>query len=851
MNHKTLRWIGYFAVTSVISFVLWFLGRELHGIHYHEILTEIELLPRFQIVLAILFTGGSYLSLTFYDYFGLQYAGRPLPLRTTMPAAFVSSAFSNNVGLSFFGGMAFRYRLYSAFDLMALDIAKVVFFCSITFWLGILCLAGVAFAFLPPPLTQLGFPLGGFHAVGFLFLGVVVTYIWGCYRRGGVPIQMLRWSFSLPSGSLALIQVLISSIDWLFASAALYILLPASLDITFAQFVSIYLMATLIGVVSHVPGGVGVFETVFVWALGGKIPTSTILGTLMMFRAVYYLAPLCLAFSIFSAFEFGRHFGLLRRFTNTAQDWIATVVPRVFSLATFAAGVILLFSGVTPDVNERQKLLSRILPLAIVEVSHLFASVAGVSLLIIARGLQKRLDGAFAVSVVLLAFGATFSLLKGIDYEEGLILAGTLLLLLPCRRYFYRKASLFEARFSPEWIIAITATLGSMIWLMMFAHKHVDYSAELWWTFSFNGEAPRAIRASFVAVSAGLVVGIAYLIRAPKLKVIVGNSTIDEATRSIVRNADRTYGNLALLGDKKLLLNEANTALIMYATAGRSWIALGDPLGPPEECKELIWRFRELCDLHGAMPAFYQVDPDNLHLYVEAGLSLIKIGEEAIVDLQNFSLEGRSQKGLRNIMNRFLKEGYSFAVVPVEEVPALLPELERISSDWLESKHVKEKRFSMGFFSEEYLKNFPVGVVRKDGDILAFANLWETPKKTELSVDLMRYSRNAPQGVMDYLFSQLMMSGKSQGYKTFNLGMAPFSGMKQGPLAPLWSRVGAVIYGFGEHFYNFQGLREYKEKFHPTWRSKFLASQTGITTPVLLTNIASLISGGIKGVLLK
>jgi phosphatidylglycerol lysyltransferase len=194
---------------------------------------------------------------------------------------------------------------------------------------------------------------------------------------------------------------------------------------------------------------------------------------------------------------------------------------------------------------------------------------------------------------------------------------------------------------------------------------------------------------------------------------------------------------------------------------------------------------------------------------------------------------------------------YHFEVVPKELIAMIMPELGRISSDWLARKRVREKRFSLGFFSEQYLRNFSTAVIREGDVAVAFANIWETDPKTELSIDLMRYSEAAPNGIMDYLFLQLMLWGKTAGYSTFNLGMAPFSGMENRPLAPLSSRLGAAIYAYGEHFYNFQGLREYKEKFHPQWQAKFLASPAGLSLPLVLANIATLVSGGLKGVVSK
>ncbi|MDO8141110.1 MAG: phosphatidylglycerol lysyltransferase domain-containing protein, partial [Candidatus Brocadiales bacterium] len=161
------------------------------------------------------------------------------------------------------------------------------------------------------------------------------------------------------------------------------------------------------------------------------------------------------------------------------------------------------------------------------------------------------------------------------------------------------------------------------------------------------------------------------------------------------------------------------------------------------------------------------------------------------------------------------------------------------------------KGFCTGFFDTEYLKNFPAGIVRKNGKIIAFVNIWLGAEKEELSLDLMRYLPESPRSVMEYLFLQLMLWGKQEGYQWFNLGMSPFSGLENHVLAPLWNRLGALVYRHGEHFFNFQGLRQYKEKFDPEWEPIYLASPGGLALPRILTNIALLISKSPKGVSVK
>jgi phosphatidylglycerol lysyltransferase len=301
----------------------------------------------------------------------------------------------------------------------------------------------------------------------------------------------------------------------------------------------------------------------------------------------------------------------------------------------------------------------------------------------------------------------------------------------------------------------------------------------------------------------------------------------------------------------------------MYQVSGRSWISMGDPVvahndkagtnaqQATERAYEMAWSFREMSDEHGGWTVFYQVTPEFLPLYVDLGLALMKLGEEARVHLPEFSLEGSQRAEFRTTRRKAEREGVSFEVLMPPLQPEVLAELGDISQDWLSAKSANEKRFSVGYFMPSYISQFPTAVARVQGKIVAFANLWPTITREELSVDLMRYSQLAPKGVMDYLFVEVMLWGKAQGYQWFNLGMAPLSGLEQHPLAPIWHRVGNLVFDVGGHFYNFEGLRRYKEKFLPVWEPRYLAAPGGLALPRVLLDVTSLIAGGLREIVSK
>jgi phosphatidylglycerol lysyltransferase len=851
MKKRLLHSLGPLVGLLFFALALLVIHNELREYHYHDIADRLLSIPSLHILLAAGLTILSYLIMTGYDIMALQYIKYPLPYRKIALASFIGYAFSNNIGLSMLAGGSVRYRLYSAWGLSAGDITKVVVFCSLTLWMGFLTLGGIIFL-LEPMITpeQLHLPFSSVRYLGLIFLLLVGCYLsWGLLRKR--PIRIFGWEVDLPSFRIFLIQIAVASLDWILAGSVLYALMPAAAGLSFMKFMGIYLLAQTAGLLSQIPGGLGVFETVIIMLLSRNLPAPALLGSLLVYRMIYYLIPLMIAAAMLGGREILEKKEGVKNAVTIFGRWITVIAPQILSITTFVSGVILIFSGATPTVGSRLLWLKDFLPLPVMEISHFLGSIAGMGLLLLARGIQQRLDAAYVFTVLLLAAGIGVSIFKGFDYEEAIVLSIMLGVLLPCRRYFYRKASIFSQRFTPAWITAISIIFLGSIWVGLFSYKHIEYSQELWWQFAFSGDASRFLRATIGIIAVTLFFAVRILLSPSHRGPMPAGAEELERARLVIINSRKTYSNLALLGDKKILFSESGKSFIMYSIEKRSWVALGDPVGLEEESNELVWRFRELSDRFGGWSVFYEVEKENLHLYLDLGLVIIKIGEEARVFLPSFALEGKQHKEFRHTLNHLEKTGCSFDIIPAGSIPSFMPEFKRISDAWLERKNTKEKGFSLGFFSEAYMKYFPAAVVRKDGKTLAFANIWAGGEKEELSIDLMRYLPDAPQGIMDYLFINMMLWGKQEGYQWFNIGMAPLSGLEDHALAPLWNRVGAFIFRYGEHFYNFQGLRQYKEKFDPEWEPKYIAVPGGLKLPKIFTNVATLISGSLKGVVTK
>ena len=286
----------------------------------------------------------------------------------------------------------------------------------------------------------------------------------------------------------------------------------------------------------------------------------------------------------------------------------------------------------------------------------------------------------------------------------------------------------------------------------------------------------------------------------------------------------------------------------MYGVHRKSWVSMGDPVGPPERAASWPGVSGELADAEGDWARSTRWAPRtcrSISTWVSRRASWARRRGAA----RGVLARGRRPRACAH--NRVVREGFGFSMLPREEVPAQLDVLERISDHWLAAKKTREKGFSVGAFDRAYLSRLPLAVVQREGHTVAFANVWLGGECEELSIDLMRYGDDAPPGVMDYLFAELMLWGKAQGYRHFSLGMAPLSGLEPHRFAPVWNRAGALLFRFGEHFYNFQGLRGFKEKFDPEWEPRYLAAPGGIALPFVLTHVAGLISGGVIGVVAR
>jgi phosphatidylglycerol lysyltransferase len=808
-------------------------------IHYHSVVYSLRQLTPQALVTSLLATAFSYVVLVARDAVGLRSIGAKVPRPTLWIGATVGSALGNATGFGALTGGAVRCRVYGTAGIKPAQVGRLTLFTSVTLGLSLVLLAGLGMLFDAPALSRMTrvapAPLIG----GGVAIVVALALLVACCRPASRSIRLGRLTLDVPARRNLLDQLWLAALDVAAASVALWALLPHA-GVGFAQFVAIFSAAMLLGMLGHTPGGLGVFEASMVFALGGSVETPAMVAALLAWRVIYFGVPLLLSSALLAGFE---GHALKARFAGRGSRDITQLVPLFLSIVTFAVGGMLVISGATPAFGRRLAILQSVVPLWVLESSQLLASLLGVLLLFVARGLLRRLDAAWWLTMLLAVASLALSLTKGLAFVEAGVLGVLITLLATTRHRFNRSSSLFSERFTLTWLVSVGIVMIVASWILFFAFRDVQYSRDLWWNFAFDERAPRALRATLSACLFAATIAFWQLLRPAAGRFVEPPAGDLADAAKIVRSQERSDAGLALMGDKSFLFSKSREAFLMYAKHGRTWAALHDPVGPREEWVELIGEFMALAHAHGGRAAFYQVRADALPLYLDAGLTLMKLGEEARLVLSDFELAGAHRTHLRYALKRGERDGLTVEMFKPPLVPELLPVLRGISDAWLESRSAKEKSFSVAAFTDDYLSAQSVMLVRQQGTPVAFVTFMTTDLNIDATVGVMRHVPDASPYAMEYLFTKLALHLKQENFRSLSLGMAPLSGMNPTPLASPWHRFASLMWRFGGRFYNFRGLRGFKSKFQPNWEPRYLAASGSVGVVLTLADLSLLAEG--------
>ncbi|HQQ75087.1 MAG TPA: phosphatidylglycerol lysyltransferase domain-containing protein, partial [Pseudomonadales bacterium] len=635
------RWLAHVLPVVAVVVALYLAHREIQGYSISQLFALIFGFSYMVLAAVLSLTIVGYLLLAGYDWIALRHLGKKLPISQILLAGFTSFAVSNSAGHALISGGALRYRFYSGWGLSSLEIAQIILLSTVTYFLANGTLLVCSYLLTPAEYFDSRHLAGGaLHAVMYLVILLLASY-WMLVLSGRRTLSWRGQTITLPDLRITLMQSIIGVSDLLIAAAILYLLLRQHMEIPFSLFLNAYLLAQVLGLLSQSPGGIGVFEGVFLFLLSESNPTPELLASLVIYRAIYYLLPLLVASVLILCYEVSQRDALRRR---VAMPWLALQqsLPYLFSLLMLVVGAMLLLSGTTPAEASRLEWLGDILPISMIETSHVLASMTGLLILVMARAVRLKLRSAYYATLILLLVGALASLFKGGDYEEAVVLITMIVLLLPAKSMFYRPSHLGQAGITTQWVLAVIAILGFALWLGFFSYREIEYSHDLWWKFELQSDASRFLRSSLASVMLLCSIFVFFFIRRSRFKPHAPDAEEMLLADRCARKSCDSNQFLALTGDKNFFWNDSKTGFISYVTSGKYWIAIGDPCGTRIVQDELLWQFREAADRFGAKLVFYRVRPEILPMYLDLGLTLVKLGEEAIVDVTTFSLRGQA-----------------------------------------------------------------------------------------------------------------------------------------------------------------------------------------------------------------
>jgi phosphatidylglycerol lysyltransferase len=565
----------------------------------------------------------------------------------------------------------------------------------------------------------------------------------------------------------------------------------------------------------------------------------------------------------------------LKRKTGEAEPSVARaphrrlsnrIIVRAAGLITLGSGLVNIVSAAGRSLPGRLTTLREVFPLEFVSISRFLSLLIGFALAVSSLNIVKRKRRAYLLVMVLAGLSVIFHLTKGLDYEEAALSLVLMIVLFLARKNFRVKSSFPEIRTTLiPLAVALAATLlyGTVgFWLLEKRDFGITFSVadgirRTLSALAFNQDPFLVPQTRFAVwfldsldlISVAALVFILYSLFRPvfyRLRTLPEERA--EAARILEAHGRSSLDPFKLAHDKTFHFSESGAAFVAYRVSRGFAVALADPVGPDEEIPGLIRSFAGFCEDNDWKLAFYQTLPDFLPLYRQAGLKKMKIGEDAIVDLETFNLGGKSMKHIRHALNQFDKTGLRAAYYEPPVPDEVLAGLRQVSDDWLRIPGRRERGFAVGGFSEDEIRRTPVyAAVGPDDRFLAFVNVVRSYAPGETTIDLMRHRRDAPPGIMDSLFVKLFEKQRQNGFRRFSLGLAPLSGFLTGEESGAEERAVQFFLQRLDFIFSYEGLSDYKAKFATHWEPRYTIYRNVFELPrmaMALLRISGL-SGGV------
>ncbi len=632
--------------------------------------------------------------------------------------------------------------------------------------------------------------------------------------------------------------IIISALEWVTTIFLIYnIMRILGEPVPISKFLPIFVMAIVAAIVSMAPGGIGSFDITLILGLKAiGIPSEKVLLAIFLYRVSYYILPLVIGLILYAQ-------NYYKHMDEDIKDIITTLLSKIahigIVLLVLLSGVSLLISEATPDLARKFYIVNKFSYFSIIHIPQRAAIIIGFLLIAMSRVMNYKSKGIYNMTLALIIGGIVLTFIKDPYYYRTIYLVIVALLIWASKKEFYRES------FVMRWGVLVQDIILLVGFLILYVYTvYANLSGKIGKlpVTNYKIQSIKHYGASLLRFSISgfiislLVLWILYKINKNKT---FPKTKLDECEETVKSIIDKFGGSPLIhyvyLNDKYIYINDSKDVILQYQISANKIVILGNPVGNKEKVFETIQEFYKLADLYGYVPVFTAIDKTIMPELHETGYEFMKLGEDALVDLTKFTLEGRKMKSVRNALSRVEKENYTFEIVKPPFTDEFFNEVKLVSDEWLCGR--VEKGFYIGFFDKGYLSKQPIAVVRnKDNKIKGFSNLMPMyDNKNTLSIDLMRFSHDTCNGIMDFMFVNLFKWGQEEGYARFNMGMAPLSNVGRSKYSFLSEKIAAQIYSHGQNFYSFKGLKRFKEKYCDIWEGKYMAykKRTSILTTVL------------------
>lgn len=597
--------------------------KEVQSLSMADIRTALSGIPHSALMAGVVCTFLSYFILSFYDRLAvIQVGHKEVSFLRTAFAAFCSYVLSHNLGFSAVSGAAVRFRLYRNWGLPPFAIAHIIAFCSVTYLLGAGVLIGSVLLLEPGAVPGLGgrIPAPVTAGIGvLLWLGVLAYILAGLKWR---KVTFRGKEIDLPSTPMAIAQTVVAAADMAATAGIAWVLLPSG-TIDYTSFLAIYIASYTAGLVASVPGGLGVFDSAMLLALGPYMPKPQIIGVILVFRLFYYIIPLFLAGGMFAAHElFLRGDAALarkkcreesetpakpRRPSQAVRESEADFSVAVATGVVAMCGVLLM---ILPVINPVHPFAGpKIIMFVSRQVGGYALTLAGATLIALAVGLSQRVTLAWGATLFVLVLAAAATFMRGNAPAVSIVLGFSAFLVAPFRRCYYRHARLLSEPLSFTTILSLILLIGCA--LLIGTHREATDS---WWQL-FVPEGSHARWIVTVAGALALLV-IASLARPGRVIVRSWNEKNAEWYYSLDHAIPAVPGGVV----HGMVAGETGTAAIPFRRRGNFVIGLGDPAGDDADAPSVIWRLRDLALQEGLQPVFWGTGEVFLPIYDDIGL---------------------------------------------------------------------------------------------------------------------------------------------------------------------------------------------------------------------------------------